>query len=343
MAQKQLNLTVAVKNDAIVGIEDVESGLKCGCVCPACGEPLVAKKGKKMMHHFAHNSGHNCEYGYESSLHLAAKEILSRAQRMTIPAVYVSFPNSYKKDELVYEAQEIEIEKVALERRYDSIIPDVVVYSGGKQFFIEIYVTHCIDDEKLEKLKKTDISTIEIDLSKKCTITSVSELQKLLLGNCVEKKWKYNSVSERFLHKFYRVADRRDPISRGYAIHVDNCPIHIRDWHGKAYANYIDDCLDCKYCVSTSREEGILCTGRQKIATVNDLLPESQRVRKHNEGVSTCLISSLSSGKCPRCGGKLLFREGKNVSYRVCLNAPRCQFMAKVDSADSDVGEIIMK
>ena len=85
MTQKQLNLTVAIKNGIITSVDDVESGLKCGCVCPACGEPLVAKKGAKRIHHFAHQSGHNCEYGYESSLHLAAKEILSKSQKIILP------------------------------------------------------------------------------------------------------------------------------------------------------------------------------------------------------------------------------------------------------------------
>ncbi len=47
--------------------------------------------------------GHNCEYGYESSLHLAAKDILSKAKKIVIPPVYVKFPDSYKKDELVCE------------------------------------------------------------------------------------------------------------------------------------------------------------------------------------------------------------------------------------------------
>ena len=64
MAKKQLNLITALKDGAITHVKDVDSGLKCGCVCPACGEPLVARKGTKIMHHFAHKAGHNCEYGY---------------------------------------------------------------------------------------------------------------------------------------------------------------------------------------------------------------------------------------------------------------------------------------
>lgn len=341
MAQRQLNLTVAVKDGATIKIEDVESGLKCGCVCPACGEPLVAKKGKKMMHHFAHHAGHNCEYGYESSLHLAAKEILSHAKRMTLPAVYVSFPESYKMAELVYEAQEIQIERVELERRFGDVIPDVVVYASGKPFFIEIYVTHCIDDEKLAKLKKADISTIEINLSQKSSITSVQELEELLLGEIEEKKWKYNSVSERYLHAFYKAADKREVISRGYALQVDHCPIRSRVWRGKPYANYIDDCIYCKYCISASNDGELLCSGRQRIATVNDFkIPESQRIKDSDNEIDDRMESAFAAGTCPYCGGKLVERESRYGSFWGCKNYPHCRFTASVDP---NTGEIIMK
>ena len=134
--ERQLNLVYALKGDSIVSISEVESGLKCGCVCPACGEQLIARKGKIMAHHFAHRSGKTCSYGYESSLHLAAKEILSKAQKMTIPSVFLHFPDSYKQDELISKAKEIEIESVELEKHFGSIVPDIVVHTGEKSFFI---------------------------------------------------------------------------------------------------------------------------------------------------------------------------------------------------------------
>lgn len=341
MAHKQFNLTVALKNDVITNINDVESGLKCGCICPACKEPLVAKKGKKMMHHFAHHAGHSCEYGYESSLHLAAKGILSRAKRMTLPAVYVSFPDSYKKDEPVCSAKEIEIDKVELEQRFGDVIPDVVVHAGGKQFFVEIYVTHCVNDEKLAKLKKADISTIEIDLSKKTSITSVEELEGLLLGDSEEKKWKYNSVANRYLRAFYEVADKREIISRGCALQVDYCPIRSRVWRGKPYANYIDDCLYCKYCISSSYGGKLLCSGRQRISTVNDFtIPESQRIKESNDEIDNNMETSFVAGTCPYCGGKLVERESKYGAFWGCKSYPHCRFTATVDP---NTGEIIMK
>ena len=66
---KRNQLIDALKDGVTTSIEQIESGLKCGCICPSCGEPLAAKKGAKRMHHFSHYSGHNCEYGYETSLH----------------------------------------------------------------------------------------------------------------------------------------------------------------------------------------------------------------------------------------------------------------------------------
>ena len=185
---KRNQLIYALKDGIAMSVENVESGLKCGCICPSCGEPLVAKKGTKRMHHFSHYSGHNCEYGYETSLHLAAKDILSKANRIVLPAVYIHFPNSPKASELYCEAKEIQIERVELEQRFQDVIPDVVIYAGGKQLFLEVYVTHAIDDIKLAKLKKSNISTIEIDLSRKDHSISPKELQSILLNNSEEKK-----------------------------------------------------------------------------------------------------------------------------------------------------------
>ena len=94
---KQRHIKYALKNGMITSISDVERGLKCGCVCSACGAKLVARKGTKKIHHFAHYAGEDCEYGYESSLHLAAKEILSKSKKMIVPPTFVHFSRSYKK------------------------------------------------------------------------------------------------------------------------------------------------------------------------------------------------------------------------------------------------------
>ena len=63
--------------------------------------------------------------------------------------------------------REINIDRVELEKRYNDIIPDIVIFAGGRQFFVEIFVTHCIDDVKLEKLKKQTFLPLKLILSKR--------------------------------------------------------------------------------------------------------------------------------------------------------------------------------
>lgn len=338
---KRNQLIYAMKNGVATYIEDVESGLKCGCTCPSCGEPLVAKKGTKRMHHFAHHAEQNCEYGYETSLHLAAKEILSKSKKIVLPPVYVVFPESYKKDELVSDAQELEIEDITLEKRFGDVIPDVVIYANGRQYFIEIFVTHRVDDEKLQKLRKADISTIEIDLSREASITSMDELTDLLLSDNDKKQWKYNSLANKYLQKFYQAADIRETVSHGCALHVDNCPIKMRSRYGKAYANFIDDCLYCKYCIGTTQDGKLRCSGRLRIATVDDFrTAETERIRKSNDELEIIADKAFASGICPFCGGKIVERSSNRGSFWGCNNYPHCRFTASVNP---QTGEIIFK
>ena len=160
------NLIYALKNNQIVSIDDVESGLKCDCICPACGNKLIAKKGNRVMHHFAHRSETNCEYGYETSLHLAAKDILSKAKKMMLPPVRMPPQYSHREDSLLQEAKEITIENVFLEKHFQGFIPDIVVCSGGKQLFVEIFVTHRIDEAKKKGIS-VNISLLEKELGVK--------------------------------------------------------------------------------------------------------------------------------------------------------------------------------
>lgn len=230
-------LIYALKDGNIVSIDDVSSGKECGCVCPACGDELIARKGEKRMHHFAHRSNEDCEYGYESSLHLAAKAILSRAKKMVIPPVYVEFPQSGKPKELLYPEKKIDIDYVKLENRYDGIIPDIVVYFGDEHFFIEIYVTHPIDDEKLKKLKEKNISTIEIDLSKIKRDISVEELSDILLKASDRKSWKCNAVSDKWYQRFVDFSDELPLTRLGAGTYVDRCPLGVPGLNRTYYAN----------------------------------------------------------------------------------------------------------
>ena len=310
-------LIYALKDGNIVSIDEVQSGKDCGCVCPACGDELIARKGQKRMHHFAHRSNEDCEYGYESSLHLAAKDILSRSEKMVIPPIYVEFPQSGKSKELLYLKKEIPVDRVELEKRFDTIIPDIVVYSGDKYFFIEIYVTHPIDDEKLKKLKEKNISTIEIDLSKIKRDISVEELSDILLKSSDRKSWKYNAVSDKWYRHFEKDASDELPLKRhgGETYYVDRCPLQDLNWTN--YANVRDDCMRCVYCISYSRGKNLLCSGRKRISTIADFsIPKEERV-----SISNSL--PLLARKCPYCNVQLV---SKKIGDDKGWGCPHCSF-----------------
>ena len=285
-------LIYALKDGAPVSIMEVESGLKCGCVCPVCNARLVAKhpnpnSKRPKADHFAHHQKDSCAYGYQTSLHLAAKDILSKAKTMVIPAVDTKTPEGFGKKRLS-EEKIITIDKVELEKQIDNIIPDVVVYTGGKRLLVEIYVTHCIDDVKLAKIKESGLSTIEIDLHEKRDIITREELQDLLLHSSETKKWKYNAYENSVSRVIHEVADKRnaefDMIE--YMFKCRSCPIPKKDrlvrtpWgneyvHGCEACNYFwgldGDVNDFWSCFNDSGLAPVLCTQRLGIANIDDL------------------------------------------------------------------------
>ena len=213
------------------------------------------------------------------------------------------------------------------------------MYSGGKSLFIEIFVTHRIDDNKLDKLRETKISTIEIDLSKKTEIITTEELTDILLNDSEEKQWKYNNFSAESFQKFMSVADRKSIVPRGFALHVDNCPIKSRKWNGRPYANVMKDCLYCEYCVSYT--EYVYCTGRARIATINDFrIPEGERIRTSDLKYKNEKEEMFANQRCPNCGNTLVERNGKNGFFLGCSNYPHCRFTASVNPK---TGEINLK
>ena len=266
------NIKHGMKDGTLLSISQVERGLKCGCVCAACGVPLVAKKGKKVEHHFAHYGTKPCQYGYETALHLAAKEILSRSKKLVLPPSYVIFQSSGKEKLCVANPTEIPIESVEIESHFGSMVPDIIIHSGDKFLFVEIRVTHAIDSAKHKKIKDAGVSTLEIDLHDIEDTPTEEDLSNILLSNNPRKTWIYNAFAEKIFHAFCEASERKKIIERGFALHVDFCPIQCRTWRGKPYANYSDDCYYCKYHICTDLETShIWCSGRNLISTLSDL------------------------------------------------------------------------
>jgi hypothetical protein len=148
-----------------VHISAVPRGRDCDCVCPGCGRDLIAKKGAVMEHFFAHvadTSAGICTSAGETALHKFAKRVLEAAGEIALPRTVVKGP--YGEIEAVVEGI-VRFDRVELEKRDGEVVPDVVCHFRGKRLFVEFAVTHPCDEEKLAKLRKMDVSVLEIDLS----------------------------------------------------------------------------------------------------------------------------------------------------------------------------------
>lgn len=146
--QKQLFLKWAInENNELVHISTVKSGLACNCRCPKCGEPLIARKGKIKVWHFAHVNA-DCQGACQTSLHILVKDVISECEY------------------IILDGKRYPIDEVYLEKSEGDYIPDVTIISNGVKYHIEVYVTHKVDDLKILKLFDKGITTFEIDLSK---------------------------------------------------------------------------------------------------------------------------------------------------------------------------------
>ncbi|OIR11911.1 hypothetical protein GALL_67680 [mine drainage metagenome] len=190
-------LSFALRKGIVVHIDEVENGLGCGCICPACRERLVAKQGTETAHHFSHEGGSDCKGGVQTALHLAAKSILSKEMKMILPALLVravALDKAGKMHEGTFElpSQEILFSEVSEEVRFGNVIPDIAAKVGEKKLFIEIAVCHFVDDVKLQKLAEIGVSTIEIDLSDMADEWNWDNLRNAVLERTDNKVWLFN-------------------------------------------------------------------------------------------------------------------------------------------------------
>lgn len=146
-------------SQALVHVNDVPKGLKCGCLCPHCGAKLYAKNaGTIREHHFAHAHGSECEGAYESSMHHLAKEILMEAG-------YIMLPESEdgSRPSGLVKIHDIEVEK--WDDQY-GIRPDAEgILENGKRLLIEFYFSHKVDGRKREIIVSNNLDCIEIDIN----------------------------------------------------------------------------------------------------------------------------------------------------------------------------------
>jgi hypothetical protein len=210
-SRKVFYQTVALDaNGQVVYIQDALSGLACNCICAECGRRLVAKRGEIKIHHFAHEAKSDCVGGAMTALHRAAQDLLLQEKVFTVPAYgasarYVSeFTGQPYTKEVNVSPRAVSLDDVRDEvvmrseldgAGIEKIIPDIILYAGGRQLIVEIFVTHRSTPEKISWLKKHNRSAVEIDLSGFIgTEFTREELRQEVVFSVQNKVWLFNSL-----------------------------------------------------------------------------------------------------------------------------------------------------
>lgn len=282
--------------------------MKCDCVCPACNKPLIAKKGEKNIHHFAHYKSIDCLGGLETALHKLSKELIEKCTHFTTPELY--YPNTKY---LIYEEQKIPVDSVTLEKKIGGIIPDIVIYSGKKILLIEIVVNNEISWPKLRKIRELNLPVIEV--SSKHMIKGLYLKQDFflrddsftheLLNGTKYKTWVHNpkvssiknelksNYAEQKEVKFFKSDEL------GYYYYVEECPLEKRSWNsgrnkGKPYASAEHDCKSCQACVGMDYK-----TKNFKNRTTSIEYPKSVYCLGYMNSEISGLIKAIGKGTMP--------------------------------------------
>lgn len=159
----------------VIDVQQAGRGLACACVCLACGGPLVAKQGPKVVWHFAHAKPAYQRSCGETALHLAAKAALQELPVLQLPGATLHLPSlrdSLGRELLVHAhgprretavvAAELEVHCTgpAGDVRLDGLLSTSLGAIG-----IEVLVTHAVDDHKSAKLATLELPVVELDLS----------------------------------------------------------------------------------------------------------------------------------------------------------------------------------
>lgn len=167
MTTSIIKYAIDIGTNKTVYIDSVSNGLSCNCICDECKMLLIAIQGKSENHrewHFRHYIESNCKGGQETAIHKFAKQIIVDNNQIQIPEKIIFYTSARQ------------------EKKFQLIVPDVIVNVDGVNVFFEIEVTHPVDSFKDSFYKKGKHKSIKIDLSNISYDIRPDELKELVLS-----------------------------------------------------------------------------------------------------------------------------------------------------------------
>jgi hypothetical protein len=184
----------------MVDAYSVTRGLDCGCICPSCSSPLIARRGAVREPHFAHAISASglqrvCELSALVSIRLMAHEILLSVKELAVPARPFHTRNS---------AQRLKFESIEINARFEEVMVDALLTI--QRVPLAIYLTHTdrVIPRSLQSPNNRKAGILKIDLEKLWGIAESSgsgqvgksELERALVEDIRPKSWVFHPARE---------------------------------------------------------------------------------------------------------------------------------------------------
>jgi hypothetical protein len=189
----------------LVRATEVPSGRACGCACPACGTPLLARRGAVRAPHFAHDAERACAAAYETALHRLAKQLIADGHPVTLPAVVAEHAGRRRH---LHPETSVRPARVTLEAGLDGLRPDILAEVRGRPLLVEVAVTHRCGPGKVDLIRGRRLAAVEIDLSRVPPDAPPEALEAAILRTA-PRHWLYNRHAEAAAAALRAEASRR--------------------------------------------------------------------------------------------------------------------------------------
>jgi hypothetical protein len=244
-SRKDIEIPYALRAGVIVHVSEVARGLDCGCVCDLCGDALVARKGVSRQHHFAHYSNSDCSGAPESLLHRLAKELLSHAKSLALPA-YIYRAKSKSRFGMppvsiegeILAASRVCISSVAVEQSLGSIVPDLLLHSDERDLILEIAVSHRVDRAKLRHIRRMNIPALELSLKAEDLLLSRDELLQRLIEEPSIKSWLFHPAQRSVEAEWVKARRKRPRQPRTAISRIDVAVAKLRSSRKRDNSNW---------------------------------------------------------------------------------------------------------
>ncbi len=284
----QCNLTFALTAGGdTVHISEVQRGAECGCVCPGCGRPLIARKGTEVEHHFAHADGEECKNGYRNSLFLAFRRAAAEVGRIRLPAYEKNRSMSDDGSGLHVLIPETvtPIDRLDFTRKGGDTITGLLIVRGKRHLIIRLLTDFSGTSGSRARLKEVGISVAEIDLTREEKI-DMESARRYFTDLPKNFYWLYNAKAEKVWEDMTALCARHPVQKKEKMLFTYACPIAANRTDGIS-CDVNQKCARCPFFFGLyGFEEGryVLC-GRDKLVTEPEDLSLTMTQRREKYGV----------------------------------------------------------